>query len=75
VDSHEVNEEKVLDKDSDNDEAPEQKGKKGAKNRKRFESGASEVEKYTKPLREAHSRYLQYLRNIGFDQENNVSTV
>lgn len=43
--------------------------------RKRTDSGASGVEKYTKPLRETHSKYLQYLRDIDFDKKNNVATI
>jgi len=34
-----------------------------------------EVDKYTKPLREAHAKYLQYLKGIEIDKEKNVFTV
>lgn len=43
--------------------------------RKRTDSGASAIEKYTKPLRETHSKYLQYLRDIHFDKKQNLATI
>lgn len=49
--------------------------KKVAQARKRGESGVSDVDKYAKPLREVHSKYLQYLRKINLDKENNVASV
>jgi DNA-directed RNA polymerase I subunit RPA1 len=39
------------------------------------EKQAEEVEKFTKPLREAHSKYLQFLKGIEHDKENNSFTV
>jgi len=33
------------------------------------------VDKYTKPLRETHSKYLQYLRDIEIDKKQNKFTV
>ena len=33
------------------------------------------VEKYTKPLRETHAKYLQYLRHIDFNKENSCASV
>ena len=33
------------------------------------------LEKYIKPLRETHSKYLQYLRNIDFDKEQSTASV
>ena len=65
---------------SDN-ESRSSRGKAAAKKQKksqlrnRAESGGSDVDKYIKPLRETHSRYLQYLRNIGFDKKTNVASV
>lgn len=34
-----------------------------------------ELDNYTKPLREAHAKYLQYLKGIDIDKEKNVFTV
>jgi len=43
--------------------------------KKRANSETSGVEKYTKPLRETHSKYLQFLKEIKFDENENVSSV
>ena len=39
--------------------------------KKEEEKDTAGVSKYTKPLREAHSKYLQYLKKIEFDQKRN----
>lgn len=43
--------------------------------RKRVDSGVSGLEKYTKPLRETHAKYLQYLRDIDFDKKKNIASI
>lgn len=40
-----------------------------------FNSEDEGLEKYIKPLRETHSKYLQYLRNIDFDKEKSTASV
>ena len=36
---------------------------------------AEQVDKYATPLREAHSKYLQFLKGITIDKEKNVLKV
>lgn len=43
--------------------------------RKRAESNSSGIQKYTKPLREAHSKYLQYLKDINFNEDKNIASI
>jgi len=53
----------------------EAQGADSGKKRKRSDSQTSGVEKYTNAAREAHSKYLSFLRDIKFDEEHNVSSV
>lgn len=61
---------------ADDDEISSVDAVKADKKRNRVDSGISGLEKYTKPLREAHSKYLQYLGgDIEFDKKNNSASV
>lgn len=74
-DNNDEGDEEMKPEKDDESVSSTEKPKKDKETRKRTDSNGSGIEKYTKPLREAHSKYLQYLKDINFDKNNNIASI
>ena len=63
------------DQDGNDDEGSQSPTDQAPKQKKKQPIEEDDVDNYSKILREAHSKYLQYLKGINIDKERNVFSV